>query len=104
MSKGKTGFIVLTILAALFFVFVAILFGSSAKRQGAINRVTNINDSFDAIAEQNIKIYWIGEQPGSDYEHLYPAISVVAPNSVSRDTIPVKSPALQHFGRIRIFV
>lgn len=92
MSRGKTGLIVLTILAAMFFVFVAVLFGSSAKRQGAINRVTGINDSFDAIAEQDMRIYWIGEQPAAEFEHLYPVISLVAPDQISKETLPVKSP------------
>ncbi len=92
MSKGKTGLIVLTFLAAMFFVFVAILFGSSAKRQGAINRVTNINDSLDTIAEQDIRIYWIGDRPAAEFEHLYPVISVVSPDQVSKETLPVKSP------------
>ena len=92
MSKGKTGLIVLTILAAMFFMFVAILFGSSAKRQGAINRINNINNSFDAIAEQDMRIYWIGEQPTAEFEHLYPVISLVASDQISKETLPVKSP------------
>ena len=38
MSKGKTGLIVVVFLAAMFFVFIAVLFGSSTKRQGAIDK------------------------------------------------------------------
>ena len=92
MSKGKTGLIVLTVLAAMFFLFVAILFGSSAKRQGSINRITSVNDSFDSISEQDLKIYWIGEQPSSEYEHLYPVINVISPEGATKSTLPVKSP------------
>ena len=92
MSKGKTGLIVLTVLAAMFFLFVAILFGSSAKRQGSINRITSVNDSFDSISEQDLKIYWIGDPPSSEYEHLFPVINVISYNEASKNTLPVKSP------------
>ena len=60
MSKGKTGLIVLTVLAAMFFLFIAVLFGSSAKRQGVIEKKTGIDDSFDTIAANDLTIYWIG--------------------------------------------
>ena len=56
MSRGKTGVLVLIGLAAMFFIFIAILFGSSTKRQAAINRITALNDRCDLIAEQDITI------------------------------------------------
>ena len=63
MSRGKTGLIVLTILAAMFFLFIAILFGSSSKRQGVIDRKAALDEKLSAYAQMDITIYWIGEFP-----------------------------------------
>ena len=92
MSRGKTGLIVLTFLAVFFFLFIAVLFNSSTKRQAAIDRKTDLDSKLDSIAGEDITIYWIGE-PFPELEHLMPVISVVTPGAVSKDTIPVKGPA-----------
>ena len=92
MSRGKTGLIVLTLFAAMFFLFVAILFGSSTKRQGAIDRKEALDAEFDAIASNDLKIYWIGE-PSREFEHLMPVVSVIDPGSASGDDLPVKGPS-----------
>ena len=55
MYKSKTGILILTILAAMFFLFVAILFGSSTKRQGIIDRKEAVNDNSELF--QHIKEY-----------------------------------------------
>ena len=60
MSRGKTGLIVLTILAAMFFLFIAILFGSSSKRQGVIGRKAALDEKLSAYAQMDITIYGIG--------------------------------------------
>ena len=92
MSKGKTGLIVLTVLAAMFFLFIAVLFGSSAKRQGVIEKKTGIDDSFDTIAANDLTIYWIGEVP-AELEHLSPVINVIPAETASKDNLPVKGPS-----------
>lgn len=95
MSKGKAGLIVLVFLAVGFFFFIAMLFGSSTQRQAVIDRKANLEAELDAIAQNDITIYWIGEVP-AELEHLMPVISVVAPASVSEDTIPVRGPAFHY--------
>ena len=60
MYKSKTGILILTILAAMFFLFVAILFGSSSKRQDVIDRKAALEEKLSAIAQMDITIYWIG--------------------------------------------
>ncbi len=89
MHKGKTGIFVLTILAAMFFLFVAILFGSSTKRQEGINRRDAVNARFDVIAQTDLTIYWIGEVP-QELEHLMPVINVIPPEQASEETLPIK--------------
>ncbi len=89
MHKGKTGLIVLTILAAMFFLFVAILFGSSTKRQDSIDRREAINARLDIIAQTDLAIYWIGEVP-PEFEHLMPVIKVIPPEQASEETLPIK--------------
>ncbi len=89
MHKGKTGIIVLTILAAMFFLFVAILFGSSTKRQDSIDRREAINARLDIIAQTDLAIYWIGEVP-PEFEHLMPVIKVIPPEQASEETLPIK--------------
>jgi len=89
MSRGKTGLIVLTGLAVMFFLFVAILFGSSAKRQAVIARKTALDSKLDQIAGTDIAIYWIGE-PYQELEHLLPVIKTVPPAEASSSTLPVK--------------
>ena len=91
MSKGKTGILVLIGLAAMFFMFIAILFGSSTKRQAAINRITALNDRCDTIAEQDITIYWIGSGVPEDLEHMNPVISLLSYEGANRETLPIKS-------------
>jgi hypothetical protein len=91
MSRGKTGVLVLIGLAAMFFIFIAILFGSSTKRQAAINRITALNDRCDLIAEQDITIYWIGSELPSDLEHMAPAVSLLSYEGANRETLPIKT-------------
>ena len=80
---------VLTILAAMFFLFVAILFGSSTKRQEGINRRDAVNARLDVIAQTDLTIYWIGEVP-QELEHLMPVINVIPPEQASEETLPIK--------------
>ena len=89
MYKSKTGLLVLTILAAMFFLFVAILFGSSTKRQENIDRKEEITSKLDAIARTDLTIYWIGEVP-AELEHLMPVIKVIPFEQVSEETLPIK--------------
>ena len=49
MSRGKTGLIVLTVIAMMFILFIAILFGSSTKRQQAIDRKAALDANIDTI-------------------------------------------------------
>ena len=93
MSRGKTGLIVLTILAAMFFLFIAILFGSSSKRQGVIDRKAALDEKLSAYAQMDITIYWIGEFP-SELEVLVPVTQVIAPESVSSDNLPIKTSSI----------
>ena len=92
MSNGKTGLLILTVLAAMFFLFVAILFGSSTKRQDALDRKVELEAKLDSIMESDVTIYWIGEVP-KEMEHLSPVISMISPEKVSADTLPVKGPS-----------
>jgi len=87
MSKGKTGLIVLTLLAVMFFLFIAILFGSSTKRQKNIDRKADIEARLDVIAQMDLTIYWIGEVPG-ELEHLMPVINVIPPETASFENLP----------------
>ena len=91
MNRGKTGLIVLTVMAAMFFLFVAILFGSSAKRQVSINRINDLDAKLDTVSESDIRIYWIGE-PMPELEHLFPVISIVPTETAGKADLPVKSP------------
>lgn len=94
MSKGKTGLIVLTILAAMFFLFIAVLYGSSTKRQGALDRKETLDDRLELILDTDLTIYWIGEVP-KELEILSPIIQVIPSENVSKDNLPVQS-ALFH--------
>lgn len=95
MDKNKTGLIVLTFLAAAFFLFIAIFYNSSVKRQHALDRKDGLDAKLDVIAEADITIYWIGE-PQKELEHLMPVVKVIVPETASADNLPVKSP-LFHF-------
>ena len=90
MSKGKTGLVVLTLFAVMFFLFIAILFGSSTKRQGNIERKANIEAKLDIIAQTDLTIYWIGEVP-AELEHLMPVINVIPPETASEENLPAVS-------------
>lgn len=92
MSKGKTGLIVLTVLAAMFFLFVALLYGSSTKRQGAIDRRDALDDKLEVVLDTDITIYWIGEPP-AELNVLFPVIQIVSSESANEETLPVKGPA-----------
>ena len=92
MSKGKTGLIVLTLFAAAFFLFIAILFDSSTKRQDALDRKAELESRLTELSQLDLRIYWIGEPP-SQLATLEPVISVVTPESASEDTLPVKGPS-----------
>ena len=95
MSKNKTGLIVLTFLAATFFLFVAFFFNSSTKRNAALERKAELDAKFDIITEADITIYWIGE-PSKEMEHLLPVISIIGSGNASSNNLPVKGPAF-HF-------
>lgn len=89
MSKGKTGLIVLTLLAVMFFLFIAILFGSSTQRQGNIDRKAELETQLDIIAQMDLTIYWIGDVP-AELEHLKPVINVIPPETASEENLPVQ--------------
>ena len=89
MSRGKTGLVVLTLFAVMFFLFIAILFGSSTKRQENIDRKADIEAKLDIIAQTDLTIYWIGEVP-AELEHLMPVINVIPPETASEETLPIK--------------
>lgn len=90
--KNKAGLIVLVILAAGFFIFFALMFGSGAQVQAISERKANVEASLDAIAESDITIYWIGELP-QELEHLSPVVKVISPENITRETVPVRGPA-----------
>ena len=105
MSRGKTGLIVLTVFAMMFILFIAILFGSSTKRQQAIDRKAALDANIDTIIAADTTIYWIGDPPLEELEHLMPVVNVITPESASEDNLPVKSPLLHtqvhdSFGRL----
>ena len=89
MNNGKTGLVILTVLAGLFFLFIAILFNTSTKRQAAIDRRSDLDTKLDSITEADITIYWIGE-PQNELEHLMPVIKVIPPATASKDTLPIR--------------
>lgn len=89
MSRGKTGLIVLTFLAVMFFLFIAILFGSSTQRQEKIDRKADVEAQLDVIAQMDLTIYWIGDVP-AELEHLKPVINVVPPETASEENLPVQ--------------
>ena len=91
MSRGKTGLIVLVGLAAMFFLFIAILFGSSTERQATIDRKAALDAKFEEIAKNDISIYWIGEVP-QEYEKLVPVIKNVDPSAASKQNLPIRGP------------
>ena len=93
MYKSKTGILILTILAAMFFLFVAILFGSSSKRQDVIDRKAALEEKLSTIAQMDITIYWIGEFP-TELETLAPVTQVIPSESASSENLPVKSTAI----------
>lgn len=90
--KNKAGLIVLVILTAGFFIFLALMFGSGAQVQAITERKINVEASLDAIAESDITIYWIGELP-QELEHLSPVVKVISPENITRETVPVRGPA-----------
>ena len=90
MNRGKTGLVVLTLFAVMFFLFIAILFGSSAKRQENIDRKADIEAKLDIIAQTDTTIYWIGEVP-KELEHLMPVINVIPPETASEENLPAVS-------------
>lgn len=94
MRNGKTGLLILTVLAAMFFLFVAILFGSSTKRQGIIDRKADLEAKLDSIMATDVSVYWIGEVP-AELEYLSPVIIRVSPEKASGKTLPVKGPSFE---------
>ena len=93
--KNKTGLIVLVLLTASFFFFMALLFGSNTQVKAGLERKAELEARLDEIAESDITIYWIGELP-KELEHLAPVVNIIAPENVNKETIPIKGPAF-HF-------
>lgn len=105
MSRGKTGLIVLTVFVMMFILFIAILFGSSTKRQQAIDRKAALDANIDTIIAADTTIYWLGDPPPEELEHLMSVVNVISPETASEDNLPVKSPAFHtqvhdSFGRL----
>jgi hypothetical protein len=92
MNRGKTGLIVLVVLAMMFFLFIAILFGSSAQRQSSIDRKAELDAKIDQIIASDITVYWLGDPPPEELEHLMSVVNVIPFESASKDTLPIKGP------------
>lgn len=93
--KSKAGLIVLILLAAGVFFFIALLFGSNTQVKAGLERRAELEARLDDIASSDITIYWIGELP-KELEHLSPVVKVIAPENVNKETIPVRGPAFHY--------
>ena len=90
--KSKAGLIVLVLLAAGCFFFIALLFGSNTQVKASLDRKADLEARLDELVKPDLTIYWIGEVP-QELEHLMPVIEVISPANVNRETVPVKGPA-----------
>lgn len=94
MRRSTGDLVVLIIIFAVFFIFIAILFGSNKKHEAVVNRAEVLDARLDMVADTDLVIYWIGE-PYKELEHLMPAVNVIQAGDASAENLPIRG-ALFH--------
>ncbi len=90
MSRNKTSFVVLVILAGIFVIAIAMVFNTSVRRENALKRQASVNEKIEFLNSIDLTVYWIGGFP-SELEKLRQNTNVIMPENISRDNMPVKS-------------
>lgn len=89
MRGNKTGLVVIAFLAAMFFLFAASIFGSTVKRNASIAVKESVEADVQALAANDVTIYWIGETM-TEFEGISSKISYISPAMVSRENMPIR--------------
>ena len=69
MSRNKTSFVVLVILAGIFVIAIAMVFNTSVRRENALKRQASVNEKIEFLNSIDLTVYWIGGFP-SELEKL----------------------------------
>jgi len=90
MNRNKTGVIVIVILAGFFVIAMSMVFNTSVRRESALKKQAAVNEKIDFLNSIDLTVYWIGGFP-SELEKLREKTTIIMPEEISRETMPVKS-------------
>ncbi|MBO4449652.1 MAG: hypothetical protein J5777_03625 [Clostridiales bacterium] len=89
MDRNKTSVVVIFILAGFFFIAIAMVFNTSARRNAALARKDAVEEKIKSLDPYDITIYWIGDVP-EELEPLKAKMKVLKPEEVNGDNMPIK--------------
>ena len=89
MDRNKTSLVVIVLLAGFFFIAVAMVFNSSARRNAALNKKDAVEEKIASLKTMDLTIYWIGDVP-RELESLKEKMQVIKPEEISPENMPIK--------------
>jgi uncharacterized membrane protein YjgN (DUF898 family) len=63
MERNKASVIVIFLLAGFFFIGIAMVFNTSARRSAVLSRQEEVDKKIEFLNSIDLTIYWIGEVP-----------------------------------------
>ena len=63
MERNKASVIVIFLLAGFFFIGIAMVFNTSARRSAVLGRQEEVDKKIEFLNSIDLTIYWIGEVP-----------------------------------------
>ena len=90
MERNKTSVIVLLILAGFFFIAIAMVFNTSARRNIVLKKNEEIIKKTEYLNMLDLTIYWIGDFP-PELESLKKRTNIIRPEEITKDNMPIRS-------------
>lgn len=90
MERNKASVIVIFLLAGFFFIGIAMVFNTSARRSAVLSRQEEVDKKIEFLNSIDLTIYWIGEVP-AELEKLKDSMVIIKPEDISKENMPVKS-------------
>ena len=89
MDRNKTSLVVIVLLAGFFFIAIAMVFNTSARRNAALNKKSAVEEKIASLNAMDLTIYWIGDVP-QELESLKSHMQVLKPEEVTPENMPIK--------------
>lgn len=91
MERRRAYLIVIVAAAAFVLLFVGLMYNAASLKKQNVNLANQVSYASEKLAaKDDLMIYWVGDFP-AELTGLAPVVTVISPDQISEDTMPVKS-------------